>query len=137
MRPASQKDEKAFHPLFLVDLAPTFLEAAGQPVPSAMTGLSRLRNWTGGEERREPVLVENRHQPTRVHLHTYVTRTTKITVYRGGQEGELFDLANDPGEYHNLWDEPAAASLKSEMLHIALQAELEREPTRMPRIAGA
>jgi len=121
----------------LVDLSPTFLEAAGHPVPGAMTGLSRLRNWTTGDEPREHVLVENRHQPTRLSLRTYVTDTAKITIYRGQPYGELFDLARDPGEYQNLWDDPSAVALKSEMMHKALQMEIEREPTRMPRIAHA
>jgi uncharacterized sulfatase len=121
----------------LVDLSPTFLEAAGHAVPGAMTGRSRVRNWTSGEEAREHVLVENRHQPTRVHLRTYVTDDAKITIYRGQTYGELFDLRRDPGEYQNLWDDPSAAGLKSEMLHKALRMEMEREPTRMPRVAGA
>ena len=121
----------------LVDLTPTFLEAAGQTVPGAMTGRSRVTNWTSGQDERAHVLVENRHQPTRLVLRTYVTQTAKITVYRGEAYGELFDLSTDPNELRNLWDDPTAAALKSEMLMLALQAELDREPTRMPRVASA
>jgi arylsulfatase A-like enzyme len=121
----------------LVDLTPTFLEAAGQKVPGAMTGLSRVGNWTRGEDPRRHVLVENRHQPTRLNVRTYVTADAKITVYRGETYGELYDLKADPGEVRNLWSDPAAAGLKARMLEQAVQIEIEREPTRMPRIAGA
>ncbi len=50
---------------------------------------------------------------------------------------ELFDLKEDPEERRNLWDEPAFQSLRCALLHRFVQAEMEREPTRMPRIAGA
>jgi uncharacterized sulfatase len=121
----------------LVDLTPTFLEAAGAPVPGAMTGKSRVKNWTTGEDARRHVLCENRHQPTRLNLRTYVTADAKITIYHGETYGELFDLKADPGEVRNLWEDPSAADLKSRMLELAVKAEIEREPTRMPRVAGA
>ena len=121
-----------------VDLPCTFLEAAGIPIPGALQGLSQLDVWRGEEDRaREWVLVENRHNPTTVHLRTLVTERYKITVYRGADYGELFCLQEDPEELHNRWDDPAYAGRKSELLLRFLQAEMEREPTRMPRIAGA
>ena len=121
-----------------VDLAPTCLAAAGLPVPGAMQGLDQLPVWTGAVEAvRDHVIVENRHQPTAVHLRTYVDRRYKLTVYRDRSYGELFDLEEDPGEIENLWDDPAAAGLKLRLLHNALSYELRREPTRMPRVAGA
>jgi uncharacterized sulfatase len=61
----------------------------------------------------------------------------KITVYRNADYGELFDLKNDPGEIKNLWDDPDSQELKKDLLFKFVQAELQREPTRMPRIAGA
>ena len=61
----------------------------------------------------------------------------KITVYRDQPYGELFDLQADPGETCNLWNDPGSARLKSELLQRFLNAELKREPTRMPRIAHA
>ncbi len=121
-----------------VDLSPTFLAAAGLPVPGAMQGLDQLPAWRGEAPAvRDHVIVENRHQPTKVHLRTYIDDRYKITVYRDQPYGELFDLEEDPGEVHNLWDEPASAPLKGRLLHDFVNAELRREPTRMPRIAGA
>ena len=121
-----------------VDFAPTFLNAAGIEVPGRMQGVSQLDVWCGNEQgARDHVLIENRHNPTTVHLRTLITRRHKITVYRNADYGELFDLEQDPGELHNCWDDPAYAEVKSRLLLKFVQAEIQREPTRMPRVAGA
>jgi len=122
----------------LVDLAPTFLTAAGTAVPGIMQGVSQLDVWRGrAESARDHIIVENRHEPTLVHLRTYVDERYKITVYRDREYGELFDLQEDPGETRNLWDDPGSAALKCKLLHRFMNAELKREPTRMERVAGA
>jgi arylsulfatase A-like enzyme len=122
----------------LLDLPSTFVRAAGLPVPGRMQGVDQLDVWRGRKESaRRHVLVENRHNPTRVHLRTFVNARYKVTVYRDQPYGELFDLEEDPGELRNRWDDPAYAELKSRLLHEFVQAEIQREPTRMPRIAGA
>ena len=122
----------------LVDLAPTFLEVAGIDVPGVMQGVSQWPVWTGEAERaRDWVIVENRHQPTLVHLRTYVEERYKLTVYRGRDDGELFDLQEDPEERQNRWRDPAYAAIRAELMERWLQAELSREPTRFPRIAHA
>ncbi len=98
----------------LVDLAPTFLAGAGLPIPGPMQGVDQLPVWRGdAESARKTVIVENRHQPTRVHLRTYIDERYKITIYRGELYGELFDLIEDPEERRNLWDNPEAAAQKS------------------------
>jgi len=121
----------------LVDLSPTFLSAAGADVPLAMTGVNQLDTWCGGESARRWSVTENHHGTRCFHMRTYVTQRYKITVYRDGDDGELFDLADDPAETRNLWHDPAAAELKARMMGEFLQAILQSEPMRMPRIAGA
>ncbi len=122
----------------LVDLAPTFLAAAGTTVPGVMQGVSQLDVWRGrAKSARDHIIVENRHEPTLVHCRTYVDERYKITVYRDREYGEMFDLQEDPGETRNLWDDPGSVALKSRLLHRFMNAELKREPTRMERIAGA
>ncbi|MFW6062324.1 MAG: sulfatase, partial [Planctomycetota bacterium] len=121
----------------LVDLAPSLLSAAGVNVPGHMTGLDQTTCWAGGEPARRWSITENRHTLTKVHLRTYVNERYKITVYRSLDEGELFDLQEDPDETKNLWDEPEAQELKKNLLHQFLQATMSCEPTPMPRIAGA
>ena len=121
----------------LVDLAPTFLEVVGADIPGGMQGMSQWATWQGGEPAREWAIVENRHQPTWLSLRTLVTDRYKITVYRGSDDGELFDLQDDPDEVRNRWSDPEYASVKAEMLLRFVQADIEREPTRYARIAGA
>jgi len=121
----------------LVDLAPTCLAAAGVEVPLVMTGVNQLETWAGGPPARTWSITENHHGTQRCHMRTYVNRRYKLTVYRQGDAGELFDLAQDPGETRNLWNDAAAAGLKSDLMHEFLQAILVCEPMRMPRIAGA
>ena len=119
------------------DAAEAAEAAAGIAVPGEMQGVSQWSNWQGGPEARDFILCENRHNPVMPHVETYVDRRYKITVYRQGRFGELFDLQDDPGEIVNLWDDPASQDLKARMLHAMIQGIMKSEPTRMPRIAGA
>ena len=121
----------------LVDLAPTFLAAAGRSIPGSMTGLDQTSTWCGGKPTRSWSITENHHGARYFHMRTYINQRYKITVYRSTDEGELFDLQEDPGEISNLWDEPGSQELKKNLLQEFLQAVLESEPERMPRIAGA
>jgi len=119
-----------------IDFVPTFLDAAGIPIPGYMQGASRLADWAEGGGR-DWALIENRHNPTTVHLRTLVTQRYKLTVYRAAGYGELFDLQEDPGELRNRWDDPAYAAVKQELLLRFVQAEIQREPTRMARVTHA
>jgi arylsulfatase A-like enzyme len=122
----------------LIDLPETFLSAAGIPVPGIMQGVNQLPVWTGeAASARDNVLVEFRHQPTKVHLRTYIEERYKLTLYRDQAYGELFDLEAAPEERHNRWNDPAYAHVKTELMHRFLNAEMVREPMRFPRIAGA
>ena len=121
----------------LVDLPVSFLAAAGLDVPGIMTGIDQTATWSGGEAARTWSITENRHTFKNVHLRTYVNDRYKITVYRGMDDGELFDLQEDPGEVRNLWRDPASAPLKARLLQEFLQATMSYEQTPMPRIAGA
>jgi len=132
--PAGQSSQAIQNSL---DLAPTFLAAAGLQIPGTMTGLNQLPSWCGAEPVRTWSVTENHHGTTNFHMRTYVNQRYKITVYRHGEEGELFDLQEDPGELNNLWADRAAQDLKCRMLHEFMQATLVSEPVRMPRITGA
>ncbi|QQA42644.1 sulfatase [Pelagovum pacificum] len=121
----------------LVDLAPSFLAAAGAPGVGAMQGVSQLDCWAGGEPARDFAICENRHNPEMPHAMTYVEARHKITTYRHGPWGELFDLDADPLEVNNLWDDPDAGGLKAAMLHRMVQGIMRSEATAEDRVAGA
>ncbi len=123
----------------LVDYAPTFLSAADIKIPYSMTGKDQTGVWYNYDNtlKRDHVMVENRHEPTTIHLKTYIEDRYKITVYYNQSYGELFDLETDPEELHNLWDDPNSIELKSDLIARFLSAQLGAEPLPMPRISGA
>jgi arylsulfatase A-like enzyme len=122
----------------IVDLPVTFLETAGIPVPRDMTGVDQGPVWRGeAASARDHIICENHHEPTTIHVKTYVDKRYKLTVYYNRPYGELFDLQEDPGELRNLWDDPASAELKAGLVMKLLHAEMGKEPMWMPRVWGA
>ena len=90
----------------LVDLAPTFLDAASLEIPERIQGKSMLPMIQGGAERlgcREQVYSEYYNSWTHGNAYGTMLRTRdeKIVVYHGTGEGEFCDLANDPEEFFN------------------------------------
>ncbi len=125
----------------LVDYAPTFLDYCGLDIPGDITGLSQKEIWNGDESSaRQHVIVENRHQPTTLHLKTYINTRHKITLYYGRDYGEIYDLRDDPGEMRNLWlDAELRAALTEEFLRAEMQKEepLTAEQLRLPNKSAA
>ena len=122
----------------LVDYAPTFLSSTDIDIPYQMTGIDQSQVWFGKQDTaRNHVIVENRHEPTTIHLKTYITDRYKITAYYNQEYGELFDLHEDPNEVNNLWNNQLFANLKANLIQELLFAEMGKEPLPMPRVAGA
>jgi uncharacterized sulfatase len=122
----------------LVDLPTTFLSMAGIDIPRLMTGVDQSAVWFGEKEKaRDHIIVENRHEPTTIHVKTYVNERYKLTVYYNHDYGELFDLQEDPNEINNLWNNPKYTELKADLVMKLLFAEMGKEPLWMPRVAGA
>ena len=42
----------------------------------------------------------------------------KLVHFVDWPDGQLFDLSADPGETHNLWDDPSTADTKQELLDV-------------------
>ncbi len=116
----------------LVDYAPTFLDCCGLAVPDEMTGLSQQQVWRGdASEAREQVIIENRHQPTTLHLKTYIDARYKITLYYHRDYGEIYDLVDDPNELNNLWPD---AELRARLTEAFLHAEMLKEEPLPPSV---
>ncbi len=110
-----------------IDLAPTFLDLAGLPVPSQMQGRS-WRPLLAGQpaDWRKSFLAEYFLEnafpgtPTLVGVRT---ADAKLVKYPGHSEWtELFDLARDPYETKNLAADPASKPLLAKM-----QAEFDQQ----------
>jgi arylsulfatase A-like enzyme len=108
------------------DLAPTFLEIAGQPVPAEMQGRSLVPLLKGERpaDWRKSMYYRYYHDPghhnTRQHYGVR-TATHKLIYYWTKNAYELFDLKADPNEQRNLSGTEGAKEIEAE-----LKAELAR-----------
>ena len=120
--PGSRSDAMVIN----ADFAPTFLDAAGLPVPAGMQGRSVLPVLQGRtpQEWRTSMYYRYYHDPghhnTAAHYGVR-TKTHKLIHYWKLNQWELFDLVHDPHEQHNLYGQPAYATVQA-----ALDAELQR-----------
>ncbi len=123
-RSAAPQPATVSAPVGLVDLAPTFCDIAGVAAPSWMEGTALPVDDADAEARGfERVLTEWDSElfGTDVHLRTITRDGWVCTAYlpgshHDGSEGELYDLADDPLQRVNRWDDPACASLRSDLL---------------------
>jgi len=115
-----------------LDLAPTFLDLAGLPIPDSMQGRSLvplLRGQTPGDWRTS-VYYRYYHDPghhnTAAHLGVR-TATHKLIYYWKKNAYEMFDLTRDPDEQHNLLYAPDEANRPEIAAKFAeLKAEISR-----------
>jgi arylsulfatase A-like enzyme len=145
-------------PVGQLDLAPTFCQIAGVPVPEWMQGAALPTAAGSGRER---VITEwdSQFAAIGMHLRSIYRDGYTLTVYEkstrdvgfdfanlpamlaprvtipdlryDGSEGELYDLREDPLQWRNLWDDPGYAKLKSD-----LRADLydNLPPERKPKL---
>jgi arylsulfatase len=104
----------------LFDLAPTILEWAGVK-PAADMEAQSLNPALEGQPfaGRDYAFCEQGGDVsmTGASLMCMIrSKTHKLVSFRGERYGQLFDLVADPQEKHNLWDDPAALSIKQELL---------------------
>ncbi|NLS95927.1 MAG: sulfatase [Planctomycetaceae bacterium] len=118
-----------------IDLAPTFLDLAGLPVPDSMQGCSLVPLLHGQTpaDWRTSVYYRYYHDPghhnTAAHYGVR-TATHKLIYYWKKDAYEMFDLTVDPCEQHNLLYAPEEAS-KPEVA--AKFAELKAEIARLQK----
>jgi arylsulfatase A-like enzyme len=123
IKPAGVQEKLAIN----TDFAPTFMDAAGLPVPEEMQGRSLIPLLKGEKpaDWRTSFYYRYYHDPghhnTRAH---YGVRTDshKLIHYWKKNEWEMFDLRSDPNEMRNLYNEPGqqatVAKLKSELYRL-------------------
>jgi arylsulfatase A-like enzyme len=105
-----------------VDFAPTFLDAAGIPIPADIQGKSFL----SGDAGRKAVYYHYYEFPFWHHVQPhYGVRTDRyklIHFYYSMDEWELYDLKKDPHELKNLINDPEYAQVLKQM-----KKELKRQ----------
>ncbi len=126
-------------PVGLVDLAPTFCSIAGLDAPPYMEGQALPTSDDDADARGiERAITEWDSElfGVGVHLRTVTRDGWVCTTYgpgtvHDGTEGELYDLSDDPLQQVNRWDDPACASIRSDLVD-DLRAHLR--PARQPRL---
>ena len=124
----------------LVDKVPTLLELAGLQVPDGMHGRSLLPILKGevdSGQHRDFVRCEY-YDALDMRDHSFATmyrdKRYKLVVYHGYEEGELYDLVDDPDEFNNLWHLPDSQVAKLDMLRRSFDASMfamDRGPERV------
>ena len=107
-------------PVGQLDLAPTFCQIAGLPVPEWVQG-SPLPASDGTGRERVITEWESQFDTEDLHLRSLYRDGWVITEYGAGggydgSEGELYDLATDPHQWENRWDEVSLKSFKEDLL---------------------
>ncbi len=110
----------------LMDVGRTVLELAGVTPPTDMQAESLVPALCAGTlpdwHPRDLVFAE--HPADGIYQGPYMTmvrsRHWKLVHFLDSDEGQLFDLQNDPDEFHNLWDEPVVAARKRGLLDAML-----------------
>jgi len=109
------------------DFAPTFMAAAGLPVPADMQGRSLVPVLKGEPppDWRTSFYYRYYHDPgdhnTRAHYGVR-TATHKLIYFWKKDQWEMYDLVRDPHELNNLYNDPAQkdilAALKTELYRL-------------------
>jgi arylsulfatase A-like enzyme len=132
----------------LLDLAPTILDIAGEPIPEedypetpeapmgppAWPGRSLTSVISGDDTDEESgtALVEMDEDYLDLKLRTLVTRKYRMTVYGNRDFGELYDLELDPEEIVNRWADPFYSEIRMQLTEQLVHKIIETD-IRTPR----
>ena len=118
-------------PVSTLDLAATFYDWAGIEKPEDVQSDS-LRSMIEGKQgvSRDVAYSEWRMLPARcgidLDLRTVRTKTHKLSIEKNSDEGEMYDLYNDPHEMDNVYNDPAYGNVQKE-----LEDMIEERPGKM------
>lgn len=119
----------------LVDVTPACLNAAG--VAFEQSEMDGIDFASGRRAFDDTVLCETILDWDGLVCRSVIGHRYKLTRYAGRSYGELFDLAEDPDEFANLWLEPAAALVRANMLASLADHDTRMQASSKERIAYA
>jgi arylsulfatase A-like enzyme len=112
-------------PVGTVDIAPSVLVGCGLPRPADLQGRAL------GAEGRGWALTEDDMFRGALAFRTLTTRRYRLSrSEHEPEDGELYDLADDPGEFVNRWSDPGLRGVRSELLALlddVMRHDLGRE----------
>jgi Tfp pilus assembly protein PilF len=121
-------------PANLIDVAPTILDAVGLAVPSEMRGHSLMKSGRSAEVYSESVYARN-------HFGCAGLRSLRVGTYKyiDAPQPELYDLASDPNERRNLYDQQRskAAALRERIVAIRGNTPVPATQSPTPETAAA
>ena len=106
-----------------IDYAPTFLDYAGVTIPADIQGVSLRSLLEGKQEKVRDAVYYHFYEYPAYHAvkRHYGARTDRYKIahfYNDINRWELYDLQKDPNEMNNVYNDPAYADVRKQMLDI-------------------
>ena len=104
-----------------IDLSASILARASLAPYFGIQGESFLETLTTGKSHRDSLLIEHNDSGPRMgfdrpaRVRTLRTKDWRLSLYKGEDWGELYDLQSDPDETRNLWNDPAYQEIKGRL----------------------
>jgi tetratricopeptide (TPR) repeat protein len=119
-------------PASLLDVAPTILQALGISSPQPFQGRSLLNRPDGRPHDPEVVYSESLYGRNHFGVSALLSVRVGRHKYIEAPRPELYDLAADPGEVHNLYEKQRSVALGLRSRLLALRSRLPRERAPEP-----
>ncbi|MEK9682941.1 MAG: sulfatase-like hydrolase/transferase [Rhodospirillaceae bacterium] len=113
-----------------IDLAGTILDRAGIQGFNGMQSKSLFEIATNQNTRENILIEESQRRGYMGFEPNFKTRTLlhddwRITLYSGTDWGEIYNLAEDPHEFINRWDDPGYTKKRSELLELMVREMMD------------
>ena len=117
-----------------IDVMPTLLRACGLEVPESVQGVALP---APGEAPRRDYAFECgwSTELAEAHHYTLYTEDWRLSVYPFAEDGELYDLRDDPWEHCNRYHDPGCRATRHALTERLMHAAGQAEPRCPPAVA--